>query len=58
MMNKNSIYSFAALVLLCSSAISCVEDPVPSFGVDRDSIEVGAEGGNVPFRLESGESWV
>ena len=58
MMNKNSIYSFAALALLCSSAISCVEDPVPSFGVDRDSIEVGAEGGNVPFRLESGESWV
>ena len=58
MMNKNSIYSFAALVLLCSSAISCVEDPVPSFGVDRDSIEVGAEGGNVPFRLEAGESWV
>ena len=57
-MNKNSIYSFAALALLCSSAISCVEDPVPSFGVDRDSIEVGAEGGNVPFRLESGESWV
>ena len=58
MMNKNSIYSFAALALLCSSAISCVEDHVPSFGVDRDSIEVGAEGGNVPFRLESGESWV
>ena len=58
MMNKNSIYSFAALALLCSSAISCVEDPVPSFGVDRDSIDVGAEGGNVPFRLESGESWV
>ena len=58
MMNKNSIYSFAALALLCGSAISCVEDPVPSFGVDRDSIEVGAEGGNVPFRLESGESWV
>ena len=58
MMNKNSIYSFAALALLCSSAISCVEDPVPSFGVDRDSIEVGAEGGNEPFRLESGESWV
>ena len=58
MMNKNSIYSFAALALLCSSAISCVEDPVPSFGVDRDSIEVGAEGGKVPFRLESGESWV
>ena len=58
MMNKNSIYSFVALALLCSSAISCVEDPVPSFGVDRDSIEVGAEGGNVPFRLESGESWV
>ena len=58
MMNKNSIYSFAALVLLCSSAISCVEDPVPSFGVDRDSIEVGAEGGKVPFRLESGQSWV
>ena len=58
MMNKNSIYSFAALALLCSSAISCVEDPLPSFGVDRDSIEVGAEGGNVPFRLESGESWV
>ena len=58
MMNKNSIYAFAALALLCSSAISCVEDPVPSFGVDRDSIEVGAEGGNVPFRLESGESWV
>ena len=58
MMNKNSIYSFAALALLCSSAISCVEDPVPSFGVDRDSIEVGAEGGNVPFRLDSGESWV
>ena len=58
MMNKNSIYAFAALALLCSSAISCVEDPVPSFGVDRDSIDVGAEGGNVPFRLESGESWV
>ena len=58
MMNKNSIYSFAALALLCSSAISCVEDPVPSFGVDRDSIEVGAEGGKVPFRLESGQSWV
>lgn len=58
MMNKNSIYAFVALALLCSSAISCVEDPVPSFGVDRDSIEVGAEGGNVPFRLESGESWV
>ena len=57
-MNKNSIYAFAALALLCSSAISCVEDPVPSFGVDRDSIEVGAEGGNVPFRLEAGQSWV
>lgn len=58
MMNKNSIYAFASLVLLCSTAISCVEDPVPSFGLDRDSIEVGAEGGNVPFRLEAGQSWV
>lgn len=58
MMNKNSIYAFASLALLCSSVISCVEDPMPSFGVDRDSIEVGAEGGNVPFRLEAGQSWV
>ena len=58
MMNKNSIYGFAALALLGLASVSCVEDPVPSFGLDRDSIEVGAEGGNVPFRLESGESWV
>ena len=56
MMNKKSIYALAALAMLCT--VSCVEDPVPSFGLDRDSIEVGAEGGNVPFRLESGESWV
>ena len=50
MMNKKSIYALAALAMLCT--VSCVEDPVPSFGLDRDSIEVGAEGGAVPFRLE------
>ena len=58
MMNKNSIYGFAALALLGLASVSCVEDPVPSFGLDRDSIEVDAVGGAVPFRLESAQAWV
>ena len=58
MMNKNSIYGFAALALLGLASVSCVEDPVPSFGLDRNSIEVDAVGGAVPFRLESAQAWV
>ena len=54
-MKFNKIYIVAALLL---AAVSCKQDPIVEFGVDENTIAVGAEGGERAFNVSASGSWV
>ncbi len=58
MIEYNRISALAALALLAAGLVSCVDEAAPQFGTDKDTIEIGAVGGNVAFRLDSPQPWV
>ena len=54
-MKFNKIYIVAALLL---AAVSCKQNPVVEFGVDENTIAIGAEGGEKSFNVSASGSWV
>ncbi|WP_298030362.1 hypothetical protein [uncultured Alistipes sp.] len=46
-------------VLLCTFAcFSCSDDKTVGFGVDKDAVQMGAEGGKYTVRVAAGNDWI